>query len=95
MLMSAFRPLRTFAQRYFDENRGYFLSLYGAYITLWIGMWTIRDIAQGATFIDLFRNYSFDYPWIMVCFTLVFVRARWISGIFLAITLFWLLYGFG
>lgn len=81
--------------RYFDENRGYFLTLYGTYIILWIGMWTIRDIVQGASFPDLLRNYSFDYPWIIGCFTLVFVRPRWISGLFLLITLFWLLYGFG
>jgi hypothetical protein len=81
--------------RYFDENRSYFLSLYGIYITLWIGMWTIQDIAKGATLTDLLRDYYFDYPWIIACFTLVFARPRWVSGVFLFITLFWLLYGFG
>ena len=80
---------------YFDENRGYFLSLYGTYITVWIGSWTIADVAKGATFADLLRDYYFDYPWIIACFALVFVRPRWISGVFLLITLAWLLYGYG
>lgn len=80
---------------YFDDNRSYFLSLYGIYIALWIGMWTVRDIGDGASFIDLLGDYSFDYPWIIACFTLVFVRVRWISGIFLLGTLVWLLFGFG
>ncbi len=82
--------------RYFDENRGYFLSLYGTYITVWIGSWTIADIAKGATVADLLGDYYFDYPWIVACFILVFVRLpRWTSGAFLLITLGWLLYGYG
>lgn len=32
--------------RYFDENRGYFLSLYGTYIAVWIGSWTVADIRK-------------------------------------------------
>lgn len=82
-------------RRYFDENRSYFWSLYGSYITLWIGMWTIGDIAKGSTLADLLGEYYFDYPWIIVCFSLLFVRPRWISGVFLLITLGWVLYGYG
>lgn len=81
--------------RYFDENRGYFWTLYGFYITVWIGMWTIDDIAKGSTIGDLLRDYYFDYPWIIAAFALVFVRRRWISGGLLLITLGWVLYGFG
>ena len=80
---------------YFDENRGYFWTLYGTYITLWIGMWTMAEIGKGATFGDLLEEFNFDYPWIIACFTLVFVKPRWLSGGLLLITLFWLLYGFG
>lgn len=81
--------------RYFDENRSYFWTLYGSYITIWIGMWTLSDIAKGMSFVQLLRAYYFDYPWIIACFTLVFVRPRWLSGALLLITLVWVLYGFG
>jgi hypothetical protein len=81
--------------RYFDENRSYFWTLYGSYIIIWIGMWTLRDVAKGMTFVQLLREYYFDYPWIIACFTLVFVRARWLSGGLLLVTLVWVLYGFG
>ena len=81
---------------YFDENRDYFLTLYGIYITVWIGSWTVGDIARGATFADLLGDYYFDYPWIVACFALAFVRLpRWVSGAFLLVTLAWLLYGYG
>ena len=80
---------------YFDETRAYFWALYGIYITVWIGMWTVGDIAKGSGVGDLLRTYYFDYPWIVVCFTMVFVRPRWISGLFLLVTLGWVLYGFG
>ena len=82
--------------QYFDDNRSYFLTLYGAYITVWIGSWTVGDIAKGATFRDLLSDYYFDYPWIIICFVLAFTRQpRWASGVFLLVTLFWLLYGYG
>ena len=81
---------------YFDENRSYFLGLYGTYITVWIGSWTVGDLAKGASLGDLLGDYYFDYPWILACFVLVFVRLpRWVSGVFLLITLAWLLYGYG
>ena len=80
---------------YFDENRSYFWSLYGLYILVWIGMWSIRDIAGGLSIGDLPGKYSFDYPWIIAAFALVFIRPRWVSGAFLLITLAWVLYGFG
>ena len=81
--------------RYFDEKRSYFWTVYGIYITIWIGMWTIGDIRKGLSLGELLRQYYFDYPWIVVCFAMVFVRRRWVSGAFLLITLFWVLYGFG
>lgn len=80
---------------YFDEKRSYFWTLYGLYITIWIGTWTIGDIRKGLSFGELLREYYFDYPWILVCFGMIFVRQRWISGVFLLVTLFWVLYGFG
>jgi hypothetical protein len=82
-------------RRYFDENRSYFWALYGSYITIWIGIWTLRDIAAGERISELLRSYYFDYPWIIAAFTLVFVRTRWLSGALLLITLVWVLFGFG
>lgn len=81
--------------QYFDDNRSYFWTLYASYITVWIGMFTVGDVAKGASFGQLLRDYYFDYPWIVAAFALVFVRPRWISGALLLITLVWLLYGFG
>lgn len=82
-------------RRYFDENRAYFWSLYGSYVAVWIGMWTVHDISEGTTFSGLLGKYYFDYPWIIGAFALVFIRPRWMSGAFLLLTLFWVLYGFG
>ena len=81
--------------RYFDGNRGYFFSLYGGYLTVWIGMWAARDLASGKSVVEMLREDYFDYASIIACFALVFVRQRWVSGAFLLITLVWVLYGFG
>jgi hypothetical protein len=80
---------------YFDENRSYFWFLYATYITIWIGMWTIVAIAKGEGLDYLLREYYFDYPWIVGAYALMFVRQRWISGVFLLITIGWLLFGYG
>jgi hypothetical protein len=79
---------------YFDDTRGYFWTVYGTYVTIWIGMWTVEAISEGKGFLDLLRAFSFDYPWIAAAFTLVFVRARWASGLLLVVTLLWLLFEF-
>lgn len=79
---------------YFDETRGYFWTVYATYVSIWIGMWTVEAIGKGAHFLDLWRDFYFDYPWIIAAFTLVFVRARWVSGLLLLVTLLWLLFQF-
>lgn len=79
---------------HFDETRSYFWTIYGAYVSVWIGMWTVDEVRKGQGFVGLLREFYFDYPWIIACFTLVFVRTRWLSGLLLAITLLWLLFAF-
>lgn len=82
-------------RQYFDDNRSYFWGLYGSYLAAWIGFGTLRMVQRGASFSDLWREFYFDYPAIVGCFVLVFVRPRWISGVALLGSLFWLLYGYG
>ena len=79
---------------YFDETRAYFWAVYGIYVSIWIIGWTIDEIRSGTGFVGLLREFYFDYPWIIACFVLVFVRKRWLSGALLIVTLLQLLFGF-
>lgn len=80
--------------RYFDENRKYFWVVYGSYVALFITLMTLRDIQEGLSTGEILQRRYFDYPSIVICFVLAFVKARWISGAFLLVTLLWLLWGF-
>lgn len=79
--------------RYFDENRSYFWFVYTSYVALFIGLLTISDLERGFSVSDLWSEYYFDYPWIIVGFAMVFVRQRWISGAVLLVTLAWVFWG--
>lgn len=79
---------------YFDETRGYFWTVYATYVSIWIGMWTVDAVQKGASVRDLWNDFYFDYPWIIAAFAMVFVRARWVSGLLLLGTLLWLLFQF-
>lgn len=81
-------------RRYFDDNRAYFWGVYACYLAGWIGQGSIRDLAHGASVIAVWKDNYVDYGWIAVYFTMIFVRARWISGAVLALSLFWVLYAF-
>ena len=80
--------------RYFDDNRKYFWVVYGSYVALFVTLMTLRDIQDGLPTLEILQRRYFDYPSIVVCFLLVFIKTRWISGAFLVVTLLWLLWGF-
>jgi hypothetical protein len=79
--------------RYFDENRSYFWLVYGSYIAVIITLMSLRGLHQGLTTADLWSKYYFDYPWIIVAFSMIFVRQRWVSGAVMLITMAWLIWG--
>jgi len=78
---------------YFDENRSYFWFVYASYVALIIVLLSIRGWQHGLSGSDLLANYWFDYAWILVAYTMMFVRRRWISGVVLLAVLVWLNWG--
>jgi hypothetical protein len=80
---------------YFDEQRGYFWALYGSYLTVWIGIGTVRDLMRGSPAAEVLQGFALDYASIVICFGLIFVRPRWISGVALILSLVLVLYGYG
>lgn len=80
--------------RYFDDNRKYFWFVYGSYVGLFVTLMMLRDIQEDLSTVEILQRRYFDYPSIVICFVLAFVKSRWISGAFLVVTLVWLLWGF-
>ncbi|MEO5612464.1 MAG: hypothetical protein ABIT68_06870 [Sphingomicrobium sp.] len=78
---------------YFDGIRSYFWFIYTSYVALALTLLTIRRLGQGYTVPQLWSLNYFDYPWIIVGFSMIFVRKRWISGALLLVTLVWVLWG--
>ena len=79
--------------RYFDDNRGYFWFVYSSYVALYMVLTTIKGLQHGQSASDLWSRYYVDYPWVVVGFGMIFVRQRWISGVFLLATLIWFVWG--
>lgn len=79
--------------RYFDENRGYFWFVYASYVAVYMVLTTIKGLQHGLTASNLWSQYYVDYPWIVIAFGMIFVRPRWISGVFLLATLLWFVWG--
>ena len=79
--------------RHFDKNRSYFWFVYATYVALMIGLLSVRALQRGGTASDLWSRYYFDFPWIVIAYGLMFVRARWISGAVLLATMAWLAWG--
>jgi hypothetical protein len=78
---------------YFDENRNYFWFVYASYVALIVTLLSIRGWQHGLSGSDLLWKYWFDYAWILVAYTMIFVRRRWVSGVVLLAVLVWLNWG--
>ena len=79
--------------RYFDENRSYFWFVYTSYVATMITLMSMRALHHGLSVSDIFSKYYFDYFWIVVAYSMMFVRRRWISGAVLLAALIWLTIG--
>ena len=73
--------------RYFDENRSYFWLVYPSYVAVWITLRSIDYLHHGLSVSDLWWEYYLDYLWIVVAYTMIFVRQRWVSGAVLLVAL--------
>jgi hypothetical protein len=79
--------------RYFDENRSYFWLVYTSYVAAMITLMSIRALHHGLSVSDVLSRYYFDYFWIVVAYSMMLVRRRWISGAVLLAALIWLTIG--
>ena len=80
--------------RYFDDTRAYFWSVYAAYVGSWIGLRVIYDLLSGVSLAEAILPRWFDLLSIPIFVALVFVRARWIGGIVIIVSLVWTCNGF-
>jgi len=79
--------------RYFDENRSYFWLVYPSYVAVMVTLMSIRYLHHGLSVSDLWSKYYFDCLWIVVAYSMIFVRQRWVSGAVLLVVLVWLVWG--
>jgi hypothetical protein len=78
---------------YFDEVRNYFWFVYTTYVAVILTLVTVRRIGQGYSASQIWAIDYLDFPLIILGYSMIFVRKRWISGAVLFVTLMWLLWG--
>lgn len=80
---------------YFDDNRSYFWTLYGLYVLTYAPLIVWRKIEAGQATSQIAQVHVFDAISVVAFFAMTRVKPRWVSGVVMAITLAWFIWGFG
>jgi hypothetical protein len=79
---------------YFDDNRSYFWTLYAIYVLTYAPLIVWRKVDAGQQF-RRSRKCMSSTPSVVVFFAMAHVKKRWVSGVIMAISLAWFIWGFG